>query len=174
MAAYWVDRGHDVTVVTLLDRPADFYRLHPRVERIMFPQPNGLLLWARRFLVRRIERDHASGNRETRGVGKGSVGEGRRLDGLRAMYRSLLRLRSATPAFIARKQLLGQSSRAYARLLRCSYWPVRKLRSVFARANPDVVCSLLGATNIITVAASVDSPCRSSRAARPPVCPAPG
>ena len=41
MAAYWVDRGHDVTVVTLLDRPPDFCRLHPRVERIMLPQPNG-------------------------------------------------------------------------------------------------------------------------------------
>ena len=53
MAAYWVDRGHDVTVVTLLDRPPDFCRLHPRVERIMLPQPNGLLVRARRLVVRR-------------------------------------------------------------------------------------------------------------------------
>ena len=161
MAAYWVDRGHDVTVVTLLDSPPDFYRLHPRVARIRLPAPNGLLVRARRFLVRRIERDEPSPNRGPTGVGERRGSESRRLDGLRARYRALLRLRAAILAFVARNRLLGGSGHVYALLLRVCYWPVRTLRGIFARTDPDVVFSLLGATNIITVAASVGLPHRT-------------
>ena len=154
MAAYWLDRGHDVMVVTLLDHPPDFCLLHSRVERIMLPQPKGLLVRARRFMVRRIERHDASANRAPTGRSERPASEGRRLDGVQAKYLVLLQLRSATLAFVARRRLLGRSSHVYALLLRRCYWPVRTLRGIFLRTNPDVVCSLLGATNIITVAAS--------------------
>ena len=80
MAAYWVDRGHDVMAVTLLDHPPDFCLLHSRVERIMLPQPKGLLVRARRFVVRRIERHDASANRAPTGRSERPASEGRRLE----------------------------------------------------------------------------------------------
>ena len=120
----------------------------------MLPPPKGLLVRARRFVVRRIERHDASANRAPTGRSERPASEGRRLDGVQAKYLVLLQLRSATLAFVARRRLLGRSSHVYALLLRRCYWPVRTLRGIFLRTNPDVVCSLLGATNIITVAAS--------------------
>ena len=161
MAAYWVDRGHDVTVVTSLDSPSDFFRLDPRVERMMLPAPNGFLVRARRFLVRWIDRDEPSANRSPTGVSEKLGSESGRLDGLRAVYRSLWRLGAAVIAFVVRNRLLGGSGYVYALLLRVCYWPVRTLRGIFVRIDPDVVFSLLSTTNIITVAASAGLPHRT-------------
>ena len=159
MSAYWFDRGHDVTIVTLLDQPSDFYRLHPQVKRITLP--NGVLIRARRFIVRKIEGTKASTSIGAPGRGNTAAGGNRKLDRLRAMYRALLRIEARMLGFAARKRLLGRSSRVYTALLRIFYWRGRKLRGVFERITPDVVFSLLGATNIITVAASVDLPHRT-------------
>lgn len=161
MAAYWVERGHDVTVVTLLDSPSDFHHLHPQVRRIRLPQPNGLLVRARRFVVRRIEREEVSVDRERTVVAARGYRKDRRLDRLRAIYRSFLRLRAVIFGFIARNRLLGATGRVYGVILRSCYWPPRTLRGVLVRAEPDVVVSLLGATNIISVAASIGLPHRT-------------
>ena len=155
MAAYWVDRGHDVTLVTLLDSPPDFLPVEPRVERLTLPQPNGLLVRTRRLLVRQIERQEPAIYRSPTGGDERLHGESRRLDRLRAMYRGWLRLLASIIGFVARHRLLGRSSRVYALVLRTFYWRVRKLRRLLARTCPDMVLSLLGATNIITAAASV-------------------
>ena len=161
MSAYWFDRGHDVAVITLLDHPPNFYRLHPQVKRITLPRPNGLLIRARRFIVRQIEGNKPAASVGTCGIGDTTVGAHRKLDGLRAMYRALLRIEAKMLGFTARHRLLGRSSRVYAWLLRIFYWRGRRLRGVFEQITPDVVFSLLGATNIITVAASVDLPHRT-------------
>ena len=161
MATYWSECGHKVTLVTLMDTPPDFHRLDQRVERIRLPQPNGPLVRARRSLSARIEqRDIRAELMPIPASGPGR-GEYRRLDGLRAAYRSLVRLSVAIVAFVTRHRLLGRSYEVYARLLRICYWRVRTVRRVFVRTNPDVVCSMLGATNIITVAASADLPHRT-------------
>ena len=161
MTTYWSECGHKVTVVTLMDKPPDFHRLDPRVERIRLPRPNGLLVRARRSLSARIEHRHVPADRVPAPSSEPGRGERRRLDGLRAAYRSLVRLSAATVAFVTRHRLLGRSREVYARLLRLCYWRVRTLRRVFVRTKPDVVFSMLGATNIITVAASADLPHRT-------------
>ena len=161
MATHWTECGHKVTVVTLMDTPPDFHRLNPRVERVRLPRPNGRLVRARRSLAARIERSDLSADRVSTPDSNPRRGEHRRLDGLRAAYRSLLRLLATTVAFITRHRLLGRSREVYARLLRICYWRVRTLRRVLVQTNPDVVFSMLGATNIITVAASADLPHRT-------------
>ena len=112
-------------------------------------------------MVRRIEREGPSVDRERTVAGARRYREDRRLDRLRAMYRSVLRLRAAILAFVARHRLLGASGHMYAVVLRSCYWPVRTLRDILARTEPDVVFSVLGATNIISVAASVGLPHRT-------------
>ena len=105
MSAYWFDRGHDVTIVTLLDQPSDFYRLHPQVKRITLP--NGVLIRARRFIVRKIEGTKASTSIGAPGRGNTAAGGNRKLDRLRAMYRALLRIEARMLGFAARKRLTG-------------------------------------------------------------------
>lgn len=156
MASYWVNRGHQVTLVTLLDTPPDFLRLEPGVERFTLPQPNGPLVRIRRFLARQVEGQEPSTDRGRTSGSERFHGENRRLDRLRAMYRAWLRLLASVIGFVARHRLLGQSSRVYALVLSVFYWRVRKLRTFLARTSPDLVLSMLGATNIITVAASVN------------------
>ena len=161
MAAYWVGRGYDVTIVTLLNDPPDFFRLPPAVHRIVLGEPHGLFWRVRRLLVRWFERTGPSAERRPARVDAGGEpgierSDGpRTLDGLRARYRSMLRLRDALVAFVARTRLLGRSGRGYALIVRVVYWPVRPLRRIIERIGPDTVLSLLGATNIMTVSASV-------------------
>jgi len=45
-------------------------------------------------------------------------------------------------------------SKAYLLLLRASFWRIKALRTLLQRLNPDAVVSFLGATNIITIAAT--------------------
>ena len=114
MATHWTECGHKVTVVTLMDTPPDFHRLDPRVERVRLPRPNGRLVRARRSLAARIERSDLSADRVSTPDSNPRRGEHRRLDGLRAAYRSLLRLLATTVAFITRHRLLGRSREVYA------------------------------------------------------------
>ena len=58
-------------------------------------------------MVRRIEREGPSVDRERTVAGARRYREDRRLDRLRAMYRSVLRLRAAILAFVARHRLLA-------------------------------------------------------------------
>ena len=55
---------------------------------------------------------------------------------------------------------LGSLASAYLPLLRASFWRVKTLRVLLKRLRPDAVVSFLGATNIITVAASKGLPTR--------------
>ena len=81
-----------------------------------------------------------------------------RLDGLRAAYRSQ---RNALVGRVARYRLLGRSSARYMAFLRAGYWPVGALRGILERLAPDVVVSMLGATNVITIGASAGMPHRT-------------
>ena len=157
MSNYWIDRGDDVTLVTWsVDAGPDFFSFHPRVKRMRLPEPANVLRRARRYLARRIEANWPSRAGSQAAVAadmENPVGK-RPLDSLRHASSALLRLRDAVIAFIARHRLLGGASAPYARLLRLAYWSPRTLRRVLVRAEPDVVLSLLGSTNIITVAAS--------------------
>lgn len=167
MTAYWAARGHDVTVITLLDEPPDFFRLHPGVTRTRLPEADWPLVRVRRFLVRLFEgrelvtdRMRKAGGREPAHApvpaarGAARRGARRRLDGLRDAYIFLLGVRDAMIAFVARHRLLGRSGAPYARLLRASEWKIAALRGLLRRCEPDAVLSVLGATNIISVAAS--------------------
>ena len=154
MATYWADCGHDVTVVTTSDHTADFYQLDPRVKRIALFPPRSFLVRVRHYIARQIEGNSRS-THGTHPAGNDRQARRRRpLDGLRTMYSALQQRVAALFGVVARHRLLGRSSRAYASLLRVSYWPVRALRDVLTQTDPDVVFSLLGETNIVTVAAS--------------------
>ena len=167
MASYWVDRGYDVTVVTLWDSPPDFVSLPPAVRRIALTVPRGFFWRVRCLLVRWFERERqtskgrpARGDEE-RAAGTETADGGRNLDGLRALYHALQWLRDAVVAFIVRTRLLGRRPCRYALLARAVYWPVRSLRRILESTRPDTVLSLLGATNIMTISASIDLPHRT-------------
>ena len=177
MASYWVDRGYDVSVVTLVNTRADFHRLPPGVTRILLPESDWPLVRTRRFLVRLFEGRELvtdsfrnGGERSPSGAGaSGGAAEAgdrapggrRRLDGLREAYIFLLGVRDRIFGYIARHRLLGSSGAVYARVLRAVEWKVEALRGVLQRAAPDAVLSVLGATNIISTAASAGLPHRT-------------
>lgn len=170
MASYWVDRGCDVSVVTLVNTRADFHRLPPGVTRILLPESDWPLVRTRRFLVRLFEGRElvtdsfrSGGERSPSGAGASggaaepggrALGGRRRLDSLREAYIFLLGVRDRIFGYIARHRLLGSSGPVYARVLRAVEWKVEALRGVLQRAAPDAVLSVLGATNIISIAAS--------------------
>lgn len=155
MAGYWADCGHDVTVVTIYDDVPDFHRLDPKVKRIKLAPRHGLVVRARRFIARRVIEGGSPATRGEHATGSDrQAPQARPLDGLRATYMALERRGAELLGVVARHRLLGRSSRAYASLLRACHWPVRALRNVLARTGPDVVVSLLGGTNIVTVAAA--------------------
>ena len=157
MAGYWADCGHDVTVVTIYDDVPDFHRLDPKVKRIKLFPPRGLLVRLRRFIARKIEGNSPATHGEHSTGSDRQARQGRPLDGFRSKYMALERRAAELFAVAVRRRLLGRSSRAYASLLRVWHWPVRALRDVLTRTAPDVVFSLLGETNIVTVAASTGS-----------------
>lgn len=176
MAAHWVDSGHDVTVLTTLEKPPDFYKLHPRIKRMRLTEQIGR--WARldRYVTGRLERAVTSRSKPRasspiRYPRKVKVKQGTEIrDGMvvAARHGYLLlrrlfseRMKRAILAFCARYRLLGSSGYPYARFLRFSTWRVRSLHKVFAEIQPDVVISLLGATNIVTLAASRGLPHRT-------------
>ena len=155
MAGYWADCGHDVTVVTIYDDVPDFHRLDPKVKRIKLCPPRGPWVRVRSFIARQvIEGDSPATSRKHATGSDPQAPQGRPLDGLRSRYMALERREAELFGVIARHRLLGRSGRAYASVLRVRHWPVRALRDVLARTDPDVVVSLLGETNIVTVAAS--------------------
>ena len=195
ITAYWVGRGCDVTVITVLDDPPDFYRLAPGVRRMTLPELPVPFVRLRRFLVRLVERrelltDLPPGERapaaasgeapatggpasEPRG-GPGSGGTGgsaavggtgsperRRLDWLRAVYCFLERVWWDTVFPVARFRLLGRSVERWARFLRAVDKQTKALHVLLNRVGADVVLSVLGATNIMTVAASAGLPHRT-------------
>ena len=65
------------------------------------------------------------------------------------------RMRRVTLAVCARYRLLGGSGYRYAGVLRFWFWRTRALRKLLRELHPDVVISMLGSTNIMTVCASV-------------------
>lgn len=161
LAAHWAGLDRDVTMVTWLDQPPDFYALDGRVHRIQVGEKRGLLTRVVRYVARHGDRTAAGG---TQPPGPRRVREGGEIvDGMlvvaKWVYLLLWRYlneeaRMTLLARVTRRRLLGPFGYPYARLLRLSLWRVRELRRVFRRTRPDVVVSLLGGTNIITVAAS--------------------
>lgn len=206
ITGYWVSRGYDVTVITVLDYPPDFYRLAPGVRRMTLPELPEPFMRLRRFLVRLVERRElltdlppaerartearereaaragvsgrvpptARGTAPATRSGPAGGGDGdsvaaggtasterRRLDWLRAVYRFLERIRDASVLPVARFRLLGRSVERYARFLRVMDKQTRALHVLLNRLEVDVVVSVLGTTNIMTVSASAGLPHRT-------------
>ena len=188
ITGYWVDRGYDVTVITVLDDPPDFYRLSPGVKRVRLPEPVVPFVRLRRFLVRLIERRELladlpaaeraraaiSGPAPAAGSAPGGGGAGgtaaggsagkperRRLDFLRAVYRLLERMRDASVFPVAKYRLFGRSVDRYARFLRAADQQTKALHILLTRIGADVVLSMLGTSNIMSVAASAGLPHRT-------------
>ena len=197
ITAYWVGRRYDVTVITVLKEPTDFYRLAPGVRRMPLPELPEPFVRLRRFLVRLVERRELltdlpaaeraaaaasgdapatasaatggpTGSRPGSGGAGGSAAVGgtgsperRRLDWLRAVYRFGERLRDASIGPVARFRLLGRSVDRYARFLRVMDKQTRALHVLLNRMDADVVLSVLGTSNIMTVAASAGLPHRT-------------
>ena len=161
MAAHWAEQGRDVTVVTWLTRPPDFHPLDPRIARVTLGEQSDLLARVYRRLANRLEGPEAPPADRPKRL---RVKQGREIrDGVFVVAKRIYllirlvvndRTRTAVLGFIARHRLLGPLGRPYAFLLHLSNWRIRTLRRIFVRERPDVVVSLLGATNIMTVAAS--------------------
>ena len=161
MAAHWAGLDRDVTMVTWLDHPPDFYALDGRVHRIQVGEKGGLLTRACRYIARYGERTPGDG---VNPPGPHRVRQGGEIaDGMLvvAKWAYLVAWRYLNEearmmllARVARRRLLGPFGYPYARLLRLAVWRVRALRRIFRRTRPDVVFSMLGGTNIMTVAAA--------------------
>lgn len=161
LAAHWAGLDRDVTLVTWLDQPPDFHALDGRVRRIQVGEKEGLLTRACRYIAR--YGDPAPGD-GAGPAGPHRVREGGEIaDGMLSVAKWAYFLvwgylneeaRMALLARVARRRLLGRFGYPYARLLRLFVWRVRALRRILRRTRPDVVVGLLGATNIMTVAAS--------------------
>jgi glycosyltransferase involved in cell wall biosynthesis len=228
MAGHWAELGHNVTLVTVFDKPKDFYRLDPRIRRIALTQrplleshqSNRLwraivrlrfaakirqVLWLKRLRAGRIQRnfwldglraaadarrdiwiDRLRTNAKIRGplwfILSGfallpivllwcalalSIRAARLAVGVVEAAKKAIRL-----AKLSVRHLIGRvlgrllSVRATHPVVRSSYgylckvllhatnWRVRALRRVLCGIRPDVVISLLGSTNIMTVSAS--------------------
>ena len=165
MSAYWVGHGHEVTVVTWArDAAPDFYRVPPGVVRLRLGERQSTPPGAG---ARRVEGESpftvhpatsvAAGPATSAGATSGA----RRLCDLRASYRALKRQRNAMVGTVARYRLLGRSISAYLSFLRAVYRPVGALRGMLERIAPDVVVSMLDATNVVAVAASAGMPHRT-------------
>ncbi len=146
LAGYWAERGHEITIVTTIEGKDDFYPLPHDIKRIRVEKPThpgwltgwlntryitsgGSVFWYVPMVMANIARIIL---RRTKNA-----------------FRSLLR------------QLIGAVARLFtpgqalcAMLVRLHAWRVVPLRRILSDLKPDVVLSLLGATNIITVAAS--------------------
>ena len=169
MLAYWLDRGHDVTVVTWVVKDVDHFRLPPRVHRIRIPEPP--LARAARSVARLVEGRLTPSTRQPacadggRAIGLAADAEDvlgtRPLDFARAAYRAWLRLRNAAVTRIVRRRLLGRSVAGYVVLVRAIDWPARRLRRILVETRPDVVISMLSKTNEMAVVASTGMPHRT-------------
>ena len=169
MIAYWLDCGHDVTVVTWVVKDVDHFRLPPRVNRIRIPEPP--LARAARFVGRLVEGRRPVVSRQPawtdggRAIGLAADAEDvlgtRPLDFARAAYRAWLKRRNAAVTRIVRRRLLGRSPGAYVALMRAIDWPARRLRRILLESRPDVVVGMLSKTNEMAVVASVGLPHRT-------------
>ena len=160
LASHWAELGREVTLVTWLNHPPDFHAVHPSVRRVTLAEQSDLVARIYRRLANRLEPADVAGEGRS---GPRRVRTGREIpDGMFVVvkwaYLQCRRVvndatRTALFVFLARRRLLGRRGYPYAVLLRVGNWRIRALRRIIAGSQPDVVLSLLGATNIMTVAA---------------------
>jgi glycosyltransferase involved in cell wall biosynthesis len=193
LANWWADKGLEVDLITLMNRPEDFYELRPKVKRyILLKQEEELNAPAMRSVLvspemNRFDRLRLAAEKhvlerldakQTWARTKDASGRGRALVQavkLRDVKSSLMLLPlifiNVTTTALRKfalavgkaayeSQALGPLASAYLPLLRASFWRVKTLRVLLKRLRPDAVVSFLGATNIITVAASKGLPTR--------------
>jgi glycosyltransferase involved in cell wall biosynthesis len=195
LANWWADQGLEVDLITLMDRPEDFYDLCPKLKRytlvkeeaelranarasrsiLVSPEMSRfdrLRLAAEKYVVDRLDAKQAWATKED------ASGRGRALAKAvksRDIQSSLILLplifANVTTTALRQwalavgkaayeNQVLGPLARAYLPLLRASFWRAKTLRVLLKRLRPDAVVSFLGATNIITIAASKALPTR--------------
>ena len=162
LAGHWAGLGRDVTVVTRLRQPPDAHALDPRARRIRFPEKRDPVARLYGRLAGRFEPppEPSAGS----AAGPGRVREGQEIaEGMFVaakqiylLFRAVVNDRTvgALVAAAAKRRLLGRGGFGYVLLLRAIDARVRYLRRLFVRTRPDVVVSFLGATNVMTVAAS--------------------
>ena len=169
MLAYWLDRGHDVTVVTWVVKDVDHFRLSPRVHRIRIPEPP--LVRAARSVARLVE------GRLTPSTRQPACADGGRAIGLAADAEDVLGTRpldfarAAYPRLAAAAQRSGHphrappTARSIGRRVRRSGARHRlagpPLRRILVETRPDVVIGMLSKTNEMAVVASTGMPHRT-------------
>jgi len=180
LANRWANQGLDVHFVTLLDRPEDFYTLDPLVGRYVLKKPeNNKLQGLRRepgaYLSEtpqesRIDNFRSTAEQYLQKRHAGSQGSTTILALKSGDIKSILILVPLISLNFARKFMRSLAkksaeygihnasrhifSKFYLALLRASFWRIKTLRTLLERLKPDAVVSFLGATNIITIAAS--------------------
>ena len=162
LAAHWVESGHDLTVVMTNDQRDDFYQLPPSVTRLTLRDPKQKRMppiyrvwrWIVNAGLAPLE-PRPSSPAWFFVVALTLFRRGYRLVTypIRLLFSN--RMRRATLAVCVRYRLLGGSGYRYAGVLRFWFWRTRALRKLLRELHPDVVISMLGATNIMTVCASV-------------------
>ena len=165
MADHLAAIGHDVTVVTILSKPpADFYRLSASVNRVLLGEhrsserSSGRLslprAYYRRFRLRfpRLCLAYA----DIPLVAKHSMCVKYVTAAKLLVAKRLVKLIGVC----AQHKVFGKSYGPYAVMLRYTHWRARAVHIYLKSSKPDVVLSLLGSANIITVAASHGLPHR--------------
>ena len=195
LANWWADQGLQVDLITLMNRPEDFYELRPEVKRYILMKDeeklNSSAMLSRSVLVspemNRVDRLRLAAEKyvlerlntkQTWARTEDASGRGRALaqavksrdviSGLILLPLIFVNVTTTTARKFAlavgkaayENQALGPLANAYLPLLRASFWRVKTLRTLLKRLRPDAVLSFLGATNIITVAASKGLPSR--------------
>lgn len=161
LAGHWAGLGRDVTVVTRLRQPPDAHVLDPRARRITFPEKRDPVARLYRRIAGRFEPPETSARsapgprrvREGQEIAEGMFVAAKQVY---LLFRAVVNDRTvgALVAAAAKRRLLGRGGSGYVLLLRAIDARVRRLRRLLARTRPDVVVSFLGATNVMTVAAS--------------------
>lgn len=195
LANRWAEKGFEIHLITLLDRPEDFYEVCPKIKRyILVKQENNLnaqatpygavlvspemnrfdrlRLSAEKYVLERLAtRQNWSLKSDTSGRGRALVQAVRSRDIQSSLILVLLIFINVTTTALRKlavalgkaayeHRVLGPLASAYLPLLRASFWRVKALRVLLKRLRPDAVVSFLGATNIITIAASKGLPTR--------------
>ena len=166
LANYWAEQGLQVFVVTTLEHKADFYALSPLVQRKILKKARPVALPVGVTKALALVKSFVGWSCGAYRVGRSKLGfdytPPQLIETLNALYRGAIKavrswrkacIDSAT-LYCIKSQMLGKESGPYLRLLQVSLWRVSALRALLDDLDANAVVSFLGATNMITIAAT--------------------
>jgi glycosyltransferase involved in cell wall biosynthesis len=155
LANYWAAQGVDLHVVTTMEDKDDFYELDLAVKRhTVYRYPPRLpdaRATSRKQAVSGAGKTHDAAKKSPREHGP----VGRLLvAAIVATLTPVVRLRTEVPRFLMSHRVFGDNPKPYLGIMRVAFWRVRRLRALLRQLDPDVVVAFLGATNIMSIAAT--------------------